>query len=67
MIKTIYWLPAVEAMLLLLLCIYLVRKFADMQRTSWFVLILVVINWYMAFSMIFAVPLDIYIVSNLRH
>ena len=64
MIKAIYWVPAVEAISLLFLCIYLVRIFADMQRTSWFVLILVVLNWYMAFSMIFAIPLDIYIVST---
>lgn len=64
MIKAIYWVPVLEAVLLLGLCIYLVRIYGDMKRTGWFTLILVVLGWYMAFSMIFAIPLDIYIVST---
>ena len=63
MIKAIYWVPLLEAVLLLGLCIYLVRIYGDMKRTGWFTLLLVVLGWYMAFSMIFAIPLDIYIVS----
>lgn len=61
--KEIYWVPAVEAVCLMGLCIYLLRKYADMPRTNGFVITIVVLGWYMAFSMIFAIPLDIYIVS----
>jgi hypothetical protein len=64
-IKEIYWVPAVEAVCLMGVCIYLLRKYADMPRTNGFVITIVVLGWYMAFSMIFAIPLDIYIVSKL--
>jgi len=64
MVQAIYWVPAVEAVILLGLCIYLVRIFADMQRTNGFTIFLVILGWYMAFSMIFAIPMDIYIVSE---
>jgi hypothetical protein len=64
MVSAIYWVPSVEAVILLVLCIYLVRKFADMQRTNAFTILLVILGWYMAFSMIFAIPMDIYIVSS---
>ena len=64
-IKEIYWVPAVEAVCLMGVCIYLLRKYADMDRTNGFVITIVVLGWYMAFSMIFAIPLDIYIVSKL--
>ena len=63
MAGAIYWVPAIEAALLLLLCVFLVRKYADMQRTNSFTLFLVVLGWFMAFSMIFAIPMDLYIVS----
>jgi hypothetical protein len=63
MLSAIYWLPVIEAALLLLLCVLLVRKYADMQRTDYFTIFLVIIGWFMAFSMIFAIPMDLYIVS----
>jgi len=59
-----YWVPAIEATVLLFVCLYMVCKFADRTRTSCFVMSITVLGWYMAFSMIFAIPLDIYIVSS---
>lgn len=61
--SAIFWVPAIEAVLLLVVCYVLLRRFADLKRTDYFTLTLVVLGWFMAFSMIFAIPMDIYTVS----
>ena len=53
-----------EASAVLAITCYLVYKYADMKRTNWFSLIITAISWFLAFSMIFFIPLDIYAVST---
>ena len=63
-VTSIIWVPAIEAVILIGVCIFLVRKYADLKRTDGFTLSLVTVGWFLAFSMIFAIPVDIYTVSN---
>jgi hypothetical protein len=59
----IFWVPGIEAVVLLLICYILLRRYADLKRTDAITVSLVVLGWFMAFSMIFAIPIDIYTVS----
>lgn len=60
------WIPLVEALSVLSLTCFLVYKYADTKRTNWFSLVITAISWFLAFSMIFFIPLDIYSVSGVR-
>lgn len=57
------WIPLVEALSVLSLTCFLVYKYADTKRTNWFSLVITAVSWFLAFSMIFFIPLDIYSVS----
>ena len=57
------WVPIVEAVLVALGSYVLIRKYADLKRTNKFSVGMTSLSWYLAFSMIFFIPLDIYVVS----
>ncbi len=59
------WVPIVEAVLVAIGTFFLVHKYADRKRTNRFSLAMTTLSWYLAFSMIFFIPLDIYVVSAL--
>ena len=59
------WIPLVEIGAVLAVTCLLLRKYADLERTNWFSLIITGISWFLAFSIICFIPLDIYSVSNL--
>ena len=58
------WIPMVEIAAVLAVTCILLRKYADLERTNWFSLIITGISWFLAFSIICFIPLDIYSVSN---
>lgn len=58
------WIPLVEALSVLSLTCFLVYKYADTKRTNWFSLVITAVSWFLAFSMIFFIPLDIYSTST---
>ena len=58
------WIPMVEIAAVLAVTCLLLRKYADLERTNWFSLIITGISWFLAFSIICFIPLDIYSVSS---
>ena len=58
------WVPIVEAVLVALGTYVLIRKYADLKRTNKFSVGMTSLSWYLAFSMIFFIPLDIFVVST---
>ena len=54
-------LPSIETTLVFAITVYLVRKYADLNRTPYVVMLMTVIGWFMGFSMIVFIPLDIYL------
>ena len=58
------WIPLAEAVAVLLVTCFLVYKHADMKRTNNFSLAITTLSWFLSFSMIFFIPLDIYVVSD---
>lgn len=59
------WIPTTEAIVVLVITCLLMRKYADLKRTSNFSVAMTSLSWFLAFSMIFFIPLDIYIVRIL--
>ena len=57
------WIPSVEAVLVLFVTCFLIRKYADLKRTNNFSVAMTSISWFLAFSIIFFIPLDIYLTS----
>lgn len=57
------WVPIVESVLVLFVTCALIYKYADLKRTNRFSLAITTLSWFLAFSMIFFIPLDIYYVS----
>ena len=57
------WIPIVECICVFGVTCLLVRKYADLKRTNTFSLAITTLSWFLAFSMIFFIPLDIYAVS----
>ena len=53
--------PAVESIVVLILTVYLVIRFADKHRTPFWCYLLTIFGWALGFSMIIFVPLDIYL------
>ena len=58
------WIPGVEGAVLAVIAFILILRFADTQRTPVFCLLTAYISWFLAFSIIFLIPLDIYLVST---
>ena len=58
------WIPIAECVGVLAVTCLLVRKYADVKRTNTFSLVITALSWFLAFSMIFFIPLDIYAVSG---
>ena len=58
-----FWIPLAECAGVLAVTCLLLRKYADLERTNWFSLIITGLSWFLAFSIIFFIPLDIYAVS----
>lgn len=52
--------PGVESALVLIAAIYLVRRYADKTRTPTWCMSLAYIGWFLGFSMVVFVPLDIF-------
>ena len=61
------WIPTLEAVVVLVGTCLLVRKYADFKRTNRFSLAITTLCWFLSFSMIFFIPLDVYIVSQSHH
>ena len=59
--KSIYYLPAFQTLLLVIISLYLLRGYADRQTTSYFIQFTVLIGWFLSFSVIVFIPLDIYV------
>ena len=59
------YIPSFEALIIFFIILYLVREYADRARTPTSVVIFTIISWFMSFSMVMFVPLDIYLVSYL--
>ena len=53
--------PAVESIVVLIITIYLVIRFADKKRTPFWCYVLTIFGWSLGFSMIIFVPLDLYL------
>ena len=53
--------PVVESVIVLVITVYLVFRFADKKRTPVWCYVLTIFGWFLAFSMIVFVPLDIYL------
>jgi len=56
------WIPALEGIVILLITMYLANRYADKERTPLYSKVLTIIGWWLAFSMICFIPLDIYVV-----
>ena len=54
-------LPAIECIVLLLMCFYLLWGYADKKRTSICMKVLTVLGWFLSFALVVFLPLDIYI------
>lgn len=52
--------PIVEAVVITLITIYLLRVFADRTRTPWVCQAMTFVGWTFGFSMMLLIPLDIY-------
>ena len=52
--------PIAEGIVILTAVIYLLCKYADRKRTPAFVYFVVGLGWFMGFSMLFIIPIDIY-------
>ena len=61
----IFWIPLCEAIAILIVTCAMIYKYADMTRTDAFSWLLTLLSWYLSFSIIFFIPFDIYVVSNL--
>lgn len=57
------WVPIAEAVIVLFVTCCLIYKYADLKRTNMISLAMTTLSWFLAFSMIFFIPLDIYVVS----
>ena len=65
MMRSEVWMPSVEAVIIFIIILFLVHKYADKARTPFIVVVFTIISWSMSFSMIMFIPLDIFLVSNL--
>ena len=54
-------LPAIECVVLLLMCFYLLWGYADKKRTSLCMKLLTLVGWFLSFALVVFLPLDIYI------
>ena len=61
------WIPIAECLAVLAVTFLLIRKYADLERTNWFSLTITGLSWFLAFSMICFIPLDIYAVSLMQN
>lgn len=52
--------PVVESVMVLIAAVYLVRRYADKARTPTWCMILAYVGWFLGFSMVVFVPLDIF-------
>jgi len=59
------WLPfVIEALIVAVLTVIVYRYFASFTKHPPYVPILVLLGWYLAFSIVFLVPIDISSVCN---
>ena len=61
--RTEIWMPTVEAVAIFIIILFLVAEYADRARTPFAVIVFTIISWFMSFSMIMFIPLDIWLVS----
>ena len=62
--RTEIWMPTVEAVTIFIVILFLVAEYADRARTPGAVILFTIISWFMSFSMIMFIPLDIWLVSG---
>jgi len=53
--------PIVELIALFIFCLYLLWGYADKKRSNHFIQIVTFIGWFLSFSLIVFIPLDIYL------
>lgn len=58
--NVVLW-ASIQLAIILVVCIYLLRGYTDRKQTSIFIQIVVVIGWFLSFSIIVFIPLDIYL------
>ena len=63
--QTEIWMPTVEAVIIFIVILFLVAEYADRARTPTLVVIFTIFSWFMSFSMIMFIPLDIWLVSTI--
>lgn len=59
--------PSVEMLLVLIISGLLIRRYVDRKRTSCWVTLLAYVGWFLGFSMIIFIPLDIYLTVQNGH
>ena len=47
------------------MCLYLLRGYADRKRTSIFIRVLTFVGWFLSFSLVVFLPLDIYMAKKM--
>jgi hypothetical protein len=53
--------PIIELLALFIFCLYLLWGYADKKRSNYFVQFVTFIGWFLSFSLIVFIPLDIYL------
>ena len=62
--EQIWLITLIEALLLLIYCIYMTWYYAAKDRTPFLVKLMTVIGWFLGFMIILIIPLDIFTVSK---
>ena len=58
--------PLIECIILFLMCLYLLRGYADKKRTSLCIKMLTVLGWFLSFSLVVFIPVDIFMSNNMK-
>ena len=58
--------PLIECIILFLMCLYLLRGYADKKRTSLCIKMLTLIMWFLSFSLVVFVPVDVFMSNNMK-
>lgn len=56
-----FFIPAVESIILLILCIWLLLGYRDKKRTPCSMQMATLFGWFLSFSLIVFIPLDVYL------
>ena len=56
--------PTLQSLFVFATTLYMICGYVDKKRTGWFTTIIVFLSWYISFSVIVFIPLDIYLSSK---